>query len=59
MYGLEVGGFGNSGGGGKTPPARCCRLANFKRCSARVGSVPGGIGGRKGKGRWGGGGAEW
>ena len=60
VYGLEVGGLGKSGGKGKTPPTLCCKLANFKRCSASEGSAPGGMGGKKGKGRWcGGAGSEW
>ena len=48
-----MGGLGNSGGGGgggaNTPPL--CIVANLSRCSARAGSVPGGSGGRKGKGK--------
>ena len=53
VYGLVVGVLGNSGGGGgaggKTPGL--FSVANLSKCSARAGSVPGGRGGKKGKGR--------
>ena len=51
--GISCGG-GGGGGGTRTPPL-LCSAANLSKCSARAGSVPGGMepngGGKKGKGK--------